>query len=190
MIWIVLVTVLGVYADDITETSELSEAKYKLLQPGEDSRIIYLKSGEKMFYEGNLKKSREAFEKVIELDSKEPKAHYYLGLIEYEEGNIEKAKARFQIAHECLGSWVDTLEIPVDAKQVQMEFPDNYEARIYYKDGWYITSKAPLNIRKPFYSLDTGSAYRIKIKSENSASWIFRSIMIGSVIMFSFFLSR
>ena len=135
-------------------------------------------------------KAREAFEKVLKLDSQDAQAHYFIGLIEYEKGNVEKAKFRFQLAHECLSSLVDTLQLPIDVKQVQLEFPSDYETRVYYKDGWYMTPKDPLAAYKDFHSLDADSTYRIQLKARNRESWIRRSAIIGFFVVFSFFLGR
>lgn len=173
--------------------------------------------GEKMFHSRDLKGTRAAFEMVLKSDSQNAQAHYFLGLVEYEEGNVEKAKTRFQIAHECvdglMGSWAhEPIDLP-DAKQVQLEFPDGYEARIYYKDGWYVKPKnvgspkaSPVKkkesdvgspaqasayagaARKSVYSLEAGSSYRIEVKSGKTL-WIRRSV-IGLFVALSFFLAR
>ena len=113
---------------------------------GEDPHVFYLLLGEKMFRSGEFAGAREAFEKVLELDSQDAQAHYFLGLIEYEERNIEKAKTRFRIAHECISGLMDLwAHEPIgtlpDTKQVQLEFPGGHKAGVYYKNGWYVKPK-------------------------------------------------
>jgi len=146
-------------------------------------------SGEKMFRSGDLEKARETFEKALRLNNQNPQAHYFLGLIEYEEGNIEKAKTRFQIAHECMGSLSEDDYLLADDKHVQLEFPDNYEARIYYKDGWYIFPKDPTVMNSMVRSLESGSTYRIKLKPPSERSINAKTVII-SLIALSFFLAR
>jgi hypothetical protein len=92
---------------------------------------------------------------------------------------------------------------------VQLEFPDGYEARIYYKDGWYVRSKPesqkvrnpgrqkeaywPINqsVYKPIdlLTLEAGSTYRIELKSGRKESWA-RKGVIGLLVALSFFLAR
>jgi tetratricopeptide (TPR) repeat protein len=166
----------------------------------------YLLAGERMFRSRELEGAREAFEKVLELDGQEAQAHYFLGLIEYEEGNVGRAKARLQVAHECLPSWLESSQLQVpgltgdtgtktfasalpNAKQVQLEFPDGYEARIYYKDGWYVRSKKIADEPISLLTLEAHSTYRIELKSERKESWVRRG-MIGFLVALSFFLAR
>jgi tetratricopeptide (TPR) repeat protein len=188
--WVISLAPL-VSADPQSDSSKPEAAKvYKLSPPGEDPRVSYLTVGEKMFRFRDFGKAREAFERVLELDSQNTEAHYFLGLIEYEEGNAEKAKTRFQIAHECLSLSVGTMDLPVNSGQVQLEFPDDYEASIYYKDGWYINPKDLMAVHKPFYSLDAGSTYRIKLKPTHKYSWTRRGMVIASIVAISFLMAR
>jgi len=200
---------------------------------GEDSHIFYLLLGERMFRSREFTGARAAFQKVLELDSQDAQAHYFLGLIEYEEGNIEKAKTRFRIAHECIsklmGSWAYgpisqpthepsflkkslsknfaqafskglPIRILPDTKQVQLEFPNEYEARIYYKDGWYVKSKKEAQVPitpgltggyKPIspLTLEADSAYRIELKPGRKEAWARRGV-IGLIMVISFLLAR
>jgi len=176
--------------DSESESAEQGEKVYRLPPPGEDSRIFYLTQGEKMFRTRDFREARAAFGKVLQLDSRDAQAHYFIGLIEYEEGNVEKAKFRFQLAHECLSSLVDTLKLPIDVKQVQLEFPGDYETRVYYKDGWYMTPKDPLAAYKDYHSLDADSTYKIQLKARNRESWVRSSTIIGFLVVLSFFLGR
>jgi tetratricopeptide (TPR) repeat protein len=165
---------------------------------GEDRNLDQMQSntrnsefvlGEEMFRSGHLKEARMAFENIVKLDSRNPQAQYFLGLIEYEEGNIEKSKARFQIAYDCLDLQSGT-ELPkIDMKQAELQFPDDYKARIYYKDGWYVRPKNPSDISKTILSLEEGSSYKIELKPEHKSSWRNRGI-IGLVVLLSFFLVR
>lgn len=169
--------------------SEVPEV-YKLSPPGEDMRLSYMAVGQKMFRSRDFGKAREAFESVLDLDSQNAEAHYFLGLIEYEEGNPEKAKARFQIAHECLSLSVDTMDLPVKSGQAQLEFTDDYEASVYYKDGWYMKPKDPLAVHKPFHSFDAGSTYKVKLKPTQKYSWARRSMVIAFAVAISFLMAR
>jgi len=170
-----------------------------------------LELGEMLFRSRDLEKAREAFEKLLLIDSQNAFAHYLLGLVEYEEGNIEKAKMRFQIAHECINKsisplvnesidqWANRLIDLPDAKHVQLEFSDNYDARVYYKDGWYVRPKgksmSPLVYGSMgresvnLLTLDGGSTYRIELKSGHKESWV-RVGVIGVMVALSFFLAR
>ena len=99
-----------------------------------------------MFRTRDFREASAAFGKVLQLDSRDAQAHYFIGLIEYEEGNVEKAKAKFQLAHECLSSLVDTLKLPIGVKQVQLEFPGDYETSA-------LTTLFPI---VPFVAKETG----------------------------------
>lgn len=144
--------------------------------------------GKKMFNSRDLKGARAFYEKLLSVDSQNALAQYFLGLIEYEEGNIDRAKLRFQIAYECLNpkELEKTLMISSDDRKIILEFPDEYEAKIYYKDGWYVSPKTSLGNS---VSLDTGSTYRIKLNSKRKESWLSRSI-IGVIIFLGFLLAR
>lgn len=149
----------------------------------------YLETGQEMYRSGNFKEARKAFDNTLKLNSKNVQAQYFLGLIEYEEGNIEKAKLRFQIAHECSGLPSESKPLQIEAKQAQLQFPGDYQARIYYKDGWYIKSKNPSDVNKTLFSLDAGSNYKIELKSKHTKSWLTSGI-VGSVVLLSFLLAR
>ena len=174
---------------DSTQSVATTEKVYRLPPPGEDPRIRYLLAGEEFFHSRKLKEAREAFEKALDLDSQSAQAHYFLGLIEYEEGNIEEAKTRFQIAHECLGLSSELPQLPINAKQAQIEFPDEYEPRMYYRDGWYVSPKDPAAADKGVHSLEAGSTYRVELKPKRKRSLI-RTGIVGLIVAFSFFLAR
>jgi len=173
-----------------TESSVVAEKVYRLSPPGKDPRTLHLLAGEKYFHSRELKKAREAFEKALELDSQSAQAHYFLGLIEYEEGNVEEARTRFQIAHECLAtSSSGTAHLPMDTKQAQIEFPDEYEPRMYHKDGWYVSPKGTAVAHGGIHSLTAGSTYRIELKPKRGSSWV-RTGVVAVIVAFSFFLAR
>jgi tetratricopeptide (TPR) repeat protein len=181
----------GVDEPDISEENieEESQTTYKLYPPGKDPRQIHLIAGEKLFRSRKLNEARSEFQKVLELESQNPQAHYYLGLIDYEQGNIQKAKTRFRIAHECLSDSVDTVQLPTDDKQVQLEVPDGYIATTYYRDGWYTRPKNPKIIRESLHSLEVNSTYKIQLKSEREKPWTFGTVM-AVVLALSFFIAR
>jgi tetratricopeptide (TPR) repeat protein len=183
-----LVIVVSVWTILLLSAAEPARAATK------SGHEFYLLMGEKMVRSGEFREAREVLEKALELNIRDARAHYFLGLIEYEEGNIEKAKTRFQIAHESLGSLSEAPELSVDAREVQLEFPHEYEAKIYYKDGWYVKSKKksidPLTDRPiDLLTLEAGSTYRIELTPAHKESWIRRG-MIGLIVAFSFFLAR
>ena len=179
----------GFEATDGTESSTVSEKVYKLSPPGEDPRMLHLLAGEKYFHSRELKKAREAFEKALGLDSQSAQAHYFLGLIEHEEGNVEEARTRFQIAHECLSSSSEAAHLPIDAKQAQIEFPDEYEPRMYHRDGWYVSPKGAAVAHRGIHSLATGSTYRIELKPKHGRPWVHTGV-VAVIVAFSFFLAR
>ncbi len=172
-----------------SEGAAAGKKTYKLPLPGKDPRTLHILVGEAAFRSGELRAAREAFEKVLELDSQNAQAHYFLGIIEYEAGNMEKAKARFQIAHECLEASQAVDLSTTDNEYAQIEFPEDYEARIYNKDGWYISPKDPDVLHKNVHSLEAGSTYRITLRSKRKYSWIQRGV-IGLALAFSFLLAR
>ncbi len=135
---------------------------------GASDRIL----GEKMFYSGEYGNAREAFERALRQDNQDAQVHYFLGLIEYEEGNIEKAKTRFQIAHECLSSFKNGNLLADD-----------------YKDGWYVVPKDPAVMNSNIQSLESGSTYRIKLEPSSGKSLIAKTVVV-SFIALSFFLAR
>ncbi len=179
----------GIELADSTRSEMTTQKVYRLPPPGADPRIRYLLVGVEFFHSRELKKAREAFEKVLDLDSQSAQAHYFLGLIEHEEGNIEEAKTRFQIAHECLGLSSEFLQLPINAKQALIEFPDEYEPRMYYRDGWYVSPKDPGVANSGGYSLEAGSTYRVELKLKRNRSLIHTGI-VGLIVAFSFFLAR
>lgn len=145
--------------------------------------------GEKEFLSGNFEKARAAFEKVLDQNSRSAQAHYFLGLIEYEKGNTEKAKIRFQIAHECISLLPTLSGLAVDSEQAQIEFPQDYEARVYYNDGWYVFPKGLPAESKTVHSLKTGSKYRIELQPRRRGAWIYKGV-IGFTMVLSFLLAR
>ncbi len=195
MLWAALLITANLEAEtspepaDSMESAATTEKVYRLPPPGEDPRMRYLLVGEEFFHFRELKKAREAFEKVLDLDSQNAQAHYFLGLIEYAEGNIEEAKARFQIAHECLGLSSEIPQLPINAKQAQIEFPDEYEPRMYYRDGWYVSPKDPAAANRGVHPLEAGSTYRVELKPKRKRSLI-RTGIVGLIVAFSFFLAR
>ena len=181
---------VGISADSNSGHTDASSAKGIFgLDPGSKPCAFYLALGERMFRSQELKEARAAFEAVLNLDSQNAQAHYFLGLIEYEEGNVEKAKTRFQIAHDCLALSPSISQGRPDAKQAQVEFPNDYEAKVYYRDGWYIRPKDPRSGDKAVHSLEAGSSYRIELRPKYRESWI-RKGAIGFIMMLSFFLAR
>jgi len=166
------------------EYYELSSAEDK------NTQIIdnYITTGENMFRSRELDKSREAFENILKIDSQNFYAQYYLGLIEYEEGNTEKARIRFQIAYEFLPDSIkkNNMKLPADT-EVQLEFPDEYQANVYYKDGWYIKPKNISANKRT--SLEAGSNYRIELKPDYRKPLMISSIA-GILVLVSFLLAR
>ena len=77
----------------------------------------------------------------------------------------------------------------IDNKQAQLEFPDDYESRIYYRDGWYVKPKDPSAVSKTIQSLEAGSTYKIELKPQRKEMWIIKGI-IGIAIALTFFLAR
>jgi tetratricopeptide (TPR) repeat protein len=142
--------------------------------------------GEEAFRSRDLKKARDIFENMIKSDSKNAQVQYFLGLVEYEDGNLEKAKVRFQIAYDCLSPLVGTAITSIGDRKVLFEMSDNYEALVYYKDGWYLRSKNPDSLT---HSLDIGSNYRIEISPKSKRFWMTGGI-IGSIIALSFLSAR
>ena len=177
-------------SDIISESANIAGKEGKDVEQ-EQSAIEekFLKSGQEMFQSGNFVAARKAFDNVLKLNSRNVQAQYFLGLIEYEEDNIEKAKIRFQIAHECLGLPSESKPLQIDAKQAQLQFPDDYQARIYYKDGWYIRPKNSSDVNTNLLSLDSGSDYKIELKSNHTKSWLISGV-VGSVVLLSFLLAR
>lgn len=174
--------------DDV-ESAVAEEKVYRLSPPGEDPRMRHLLAGEEFFHSRKLKEAREEFGKALNLDSQNARAHYFLGLIEYEEGNTQEASTRFRIAHECLDLSQMSPQPPVGAKQVQVEFPDGYEARMYYRDGWYVSPKDPAVVHRSIHPLEANSTYRIELKPKNRRSWV-RTGIVGLIVAFSFFMAR
>jgi len=164
-----------------------SEAAKNVEQKQSAIEMKFLETGQVMFRSENFVAARKAYDNVLQLNSKNVLAQYFLGLIEYEEGNIEKSKIRFQIAHECLG--LPSESKPFEAKQMQLQFPDDYQARIYYKDGWYIRPKNLSDVNKSLLLLDAGSNYKIELKSNHAKPWLI-SGAVGSIVLLSFFLAR
>ena len=191
-----LLTILLISTASMGSNGESSPPEtYKLPPPGDDPRIALRSTGEEMFFQRNFAEAREAFQKLLNIDNRDAQAHYFLGLIEYELGNAAEAKSRFQTAYECLE---EKVKIPDDAQQskelldsdkVQMEFPDEFEVNMYYKDGWYVSPKTMAAYRENAYKLDTGSNYRVEVKSEGRESWVHRGV-VGLVVLFSFLLAR
>ena len=63
---------------------------------GQNQKIEILALGKEMFRNGSYEEARKVFENAITLDSKNSQAHYFLGLLDYEKGDIEKAISRFR----------------------------------------------------------------------------------------------
>jgi hypothetical protein len=89
-------------------------------------------------------------------------AQYLLGVIEYNEGNVEAARVWFQRAWEALedsplplrfrspriGPLIRGTEagkvtaLPTSsAVPAKIQFPEGYKVNVYYRDGWYIQPK-------------------------------------------------
>ncbi len=143
--------------------------------------------GEEMFHLNEFDKAREIFEKVIKKDMKNPQAHLYLGLIEYEKGSLERAKTRFQIAYECLIDAKDIEKMP-NPDQIQLEFSDKDKVWLYNKDGWYLRQKNPEE-NQSVLLLDSGSNYKVLFKPTSKMSLLSR-IFIASTIALSFLFVR
>jgi len=107
-------------------------------------------------------------------------AQYLLGVIEYNEGNVELARVWFQRAYESLeaeegnvtaqktqafGRALD--KSPPPATPAKVQFPEGYKVNVYYRDGWYIQPKNPSVGKKQVYSFLPGSTYKIRVEAEN-----------------------
>jgi len=141
---------------------------------------------------------------------------YLLGVIEYNEGNVELAKIWFQQAYESLeveegkiaaqktqafGRALD--KSPPRATPAKVQFPEGYKVDVYYRDGWYIQPKANeelqysiFNIQSSFkvYSFLPGSTYKIRLEVEDEYP-VNKEINIGmkviaAVIMVSWVMAR
>lgn len=143
--------------------------------------------GIRLFYLQEYDKAREVFDNLLNIDSQNPIAHYFLGLIEYQQGNIVKAKAYIQIAHGLLNSMQTDNKMPIDEKHVRIEFPEEYKVMIYYKDGWYIMPKEMST--RTVYTLETGSNYKIKLEPPTKSSFITKTLL-GVAIAISLLLMR
>jgi tetratricopeptide (TPR) repeat protein len=169
---------------DLANNSSLEVSK----NAGKDDLYSQISLGEKMFYSGKFKEAQEIFNKVLEIDLKNPQAQFFLGLIEYENGNFEKAKTRFQIAYECIDSAKYIEQEMPNPGQIQLEFPDKNKANLYYKDGWYLKQKGSNN-NQTLLSLDSGSNYKVLFKPTNKTN-LLSKITIGVIITLSFLLVR
>lgn len=152
-----------------------------------DSMAENSDEGIRLFYSQEYDKAREVFDNLLSMDNQNPIAHYFLGLIEYQQGNTVRAKAYIQIAHDLLSPMQTDNKVTIDEKHAQIEFPEEYKVRVYYKDGWYIMPKELLT--RKVYSLETGSTYKIKLESPTKSSFITR-ISLGLAIAISLFLMR
>lgn len=185
-----IISIFFISGYGLLQASDMSEAGSKSLD-GKQAfiRDKDLELGERMLRSGRLKEAHAAFENVIALDSENVQAHYFLGVLNYEEGDVEKAISRFQIAHDCLNPLSETIPLKIEEKQAQLQFPDSYEARIYRKDDWYIKSKNPSDIDKSTVSLEAKSSYGIEIEPKNRHPLVSRMV-IGMSILVSFALIR
>jgi hypothetical protein len=106
-------------------------------------------------------------------------AQYLLGVIEYNEGNVELARVWFQQAWgsletaedeiaaqktQAFGRALDKSTPPAAAK---VQFPEGYKVNVYYRDGWYIQPKNSSVEEKQVYSFLPGSSYKIRLEVEN-----------------------
>lgn len=141
-------------------------------------------------------------------------AQYLLGVIEYNEGNVELAKVWFQRAYESLEAEEDyrnrtfrtftaqTLTFgralsdksAPPATPAKVQFPEGYKVNIYYRDGWYIQPKNTSVGKKQVYSFLPGSTYKIRVEAENEQSGRKRvnigMKVIAALVMISWLMSR
>jgi hypothetical protein len=143
---------------------------------------------------------------------------YSLGVIEYNEGNVESAKVWFQRAYESLegdkGARLATarktqmfgsINKPPEATPAKVQFPEGYKVNVYYRDGWYIQPKdssvgnalTPVLSRRErelVYSFLPGSTYKIRVEAENEQNKHERINMgvkvIAALVMVSWLMSR
>lgn len=172
-----------------SESAAMGQNTYRLPPPGKDPRMHYLFLGEEMLRSGKLGEAREAFEKALELDSQDPNAQYFLGLIDYEEGNIEEARIRLRMAHERLAGYVDTLILPTNDEWLQLEFSEDDKSRVYYRDGWYITPKSSAAAQQSVHLLKADSTYKINLEPGNKRPLVSKGV-VGLLVLLSFFLAR
>lgn len=114
--------------------------------------------------------------------SNNPTAQYLLGVIEYNEGNLELAKLWFQKAYESLeaeegnvgGGLVPALKtqrfrlaLDKSIAPAKVRFPKGYKVNVYYRDGWYTRPKNSSKVKKQIYSFLPGSTYKIRVEGEN-----------------------
>jgi tetratricopeptide (TPR) repeat protein len=133
----------------------------------------------------DLETARVHFQAALEEDSQNAEAHYFLGVIEYENGNIEAAKARFQLAHEVVSNFKQNVQ------KAELQFPDGYNVRVYYKDGWYLQSKkAPILSEAATYSFQTGSTYKVSIKKSKPGKLSFYAKLLVGLTMLSWLAAR
>ncbi|MBC8232376.1 hypothetical protein H8E77_22745 [bacterium] len=98
---------------------------------------------------------------------------YLLGVIEYNEGNVELAKIWFQQAYESLeaeegkiaAQKTQTFGRALDksspqATPAKVQFPEGYKVDVYYRDGWYIQPKNSSAGEKVVPTFEKGSALR------------------------------
>jgi tetratricopeptide (TPR) repeat protein len=103
-----------------------------------------------LYYLGEAEKSRQAFQSFLQLKPDEPDAHFALGLIAQEEGDLDEAKERFQRSIELVNAQggrdvqalskahtrlAEVFEQRGDLEQAKLNlvvavklFPDQYEA--------------------------------------------------------------
>lgn len=142
----------------------------------------------------DLESARVFFKKALAKDNQNAEAHYFLGVIEYESGNIEAAKERFRLAHAAVSNSKQNVQ------KAELQFPEGYNVRVYYKDGWYLQSKkAPISkvagkastFSKPgTYSFQTGSTYKVLIKEPRKRKLNLYAKLLVGVAMLSWLASR
>ena len=137
-------------------------------------------------------------------------AQYLLGVIEYNEGNVEAARVWFQRAWEALeDNPLPPLIRGTEAGKVtalptsstapaKIQFPEGYKVNVYYRDGWYIQPRNPSvgKERPKVYSFLPGSTYKIRVEAEENGRQkaeerINTGIkVIATLVMLSWLMSR
>ena len=181
--------ITGEHISDTPQSSQLMDDKVK--KESKTATDAQIEAGIEMLMAEKFSKAQDIFNNVLKSDSRNVQAQYFLGIIEYEEGNTEKARIRFQIAHDCLPYLSNASKTSIDDKKIQLEFSDKYETSVYYKDGWYIKPKRGSTESNNIHLLDVNSNYRINMKPKSEKdSLLAVSGIIGSIILLSFFAAR
>jgi hypothetical protein len=142
-----------------------------------------------------------------QLNSDSAIKQYLLGVIEYNEGNVELAKVWFQQAWESLEAEESNITSPKTqalwnaldkslslSPPAKIQFPEGYKINVYYRDGWYIRSRDLSASKKQVYSFLPESTYKIRVEAENepiAAKRINTGMkVIAALVMISWLMSR